>query len=437
MPRHRRIAALAALLGLWGCGDEERPGLLADGMAGVPIEGCEQFSYRTCDIRQGSCQEELFGLMACLRGEDVAAATPPPVSVMTEEEAAARVLQGVDTASSAEAAADFEAEVRGLEILGLLEPGLIGTSDDVLGVTIQAVAAYYKPSSKEVVIIDRGESLSDLSSNGTLAHEFVHALQDRRHDLGSFGADPSSSSDQSLAISSVVEGEATLYELLMTIAYAGRSLGSIDYAGAFEAMVGFGEELSMSMGSPILTAGSVFPYTYGARFMGEHWLAGRAPELNAMYAEPPGSSLEVMFAASPGSVPALEAFDALPAPLDHHRFVSDDVAGAWVAFSRLLELSGTMESAESLRSVATRWRGDRFWLYSSQDDALVTCAAIWWSSWADEAAAETFRDLLRSFRPAGAVVDVEAVGTRTRLVVTERPEELADWIARADDALPE
>jgi hypothetical protein len=437
MPNHRCIAA-AAVLGLWGCGGDDRPALLADdGLGGLAVEGCEQFSYETCDIRQLDCQRELFGLMACLRGEDVTAVGAPPVSVLSEAQAVARVMAGEDTSSSAEADADFAAEVRGLEILGLLEPGLIGGADDVLGVTMESVAAYYKPSTKEVVVIDRGESLSDLGSNGTLAHEFVHALQDRRHDLGSFGADPALSSDQTLALSAVVEGEATLYELLMTIAYRGVSLEQVDYSAAFAAMVGFGEEISMSMGSPILTAGGVFPYTYGARFMGEHWLAGRASELDLMYAEPPASSLEVMFASSAPGAPTLEAFDTLPAPLDHHRFVTDDVAGAWVLFTRLLELAGTLERAEFLRSVATRWRGDRFWVYRSQDGAQATSAAIWWTSWADENAAEEFQALLLGFQPANAAVEIQAVGSRTRLVVTERPEELADWVERADDALPE
>lgn len=408
--------------------------MIAEG-GGQPVDGCEQFSYRTCDIRQQKCQQELFGLMACLRGED-ATAGPPPVSVMSEEQAGARVVEGTDTSSSAEASADFSAEVRGLELLGLLEPGLIGSTDDVLGATISSVAAYYKPSSKEVVVIDRGESLGDLSSNGTLAHEFVHALQDRRHDLGSFGADPGLSSDQALALSSVVEGEATLYELLMTIAYRGLRLEQANYAAAFESMVGFGEEVSSSMGSPMLTAGSVFPYTYGARFMGEHWLSGRAPELDLVFAEPPGSSLEVMFAGAPPGVPALEVFDVLPAPLDAYRFVSDDVAGAWVLLSRLLELSGTTDRAELLRSVATRWRGDRFWVYQSEDEELSS-AAIWWTSWADEGAAQEFRDLLLGFRPAGAASDVAVVGARARLVVAERPEELAAWVERADDALAE
>ncbi|MEY4545931.1 MAG: hypothetical protein RL685_2126 [Pseudomonadota bacterium] len=436
MPRDRRAAALAALLGAWGCGESERPALLSD-RVGVAVEGCEQFSYEICDIREAKCQRELFGLMACLRGEDVTAAGPPPVSVMTEELAAARVLEGVDRSTDAEAAADFEAEVRGLEMLGLLEPGLIGNADDVLDVTIQSVAAYYKPSTKEVVIIDRGDPLDDLSSNSTLAHEFVHALQDRRWDLGTFGSDARASSDQSLAITSVVEGEATLYELLLNIAYQGVALDQANYAAAFESMVGYGEELSMNMGSAIMSASSVFPYTYGARFMGQHWLSGRTPELESVFAQPPASSLEVMSAGSLASAPVLEAFDVLPAPLDGHRFVADDVAGAWVTLSRLLELAGSTARVEFLRSVATRWRGDRFWLYQSQDDALLASSAIWWTSWADEDAAKAFRDQVLLFRPAGAAIQVQTVGTRTRVVVTERPEELADWGVRADDALLE
>ena len=235
----------------------------------------------------------------------------------------------------------------------------------------------------------------------------------------------------------MVEGEATLYEVLMTVAYRGVSLEQVDYAAAFDSMVDFGEEASLDMGSPIFTARSVFPYTYGARFMGEHWLAGRSSELDSLYAEPPQSSLEVMLAGASSGAPALEVFDVLPAPLDDHRFVMDDVAGAWVVLSHLLQLAGTMDGSELLRSIATRWRGDRFWIYRSQDDAPATSAAIWWTSWANEDAAQQFQELLIGVRPAGAAVSIEAVGARTRLVVTERPEALADWVARADDALPE
>src|SRR5262245_32730306 len=84
-----RQGAAAALLALcsWSCG-EERPPPLSDGSA-RPVEGCEHFSYRTCDILTSGCQRELFELMACLRDEDVAAVGPPPVSLLTEEEAEA------------------------------------------------------------------------------------------------------------------------------------------------------------------------------------------------------------------------------------------------------------------------------------------------------------------------------------------------------------
>ena len=435
-PRALALAAGLSLggLSLFGCSGDERAPLLADGQ-GRPVEGCEGFSYQTCDILSADCESELFDLVGCLRGEDVKAAGPPPVSLLSEADAMALVLnQQVDEPSAAAPDPDFSAAVRGLELLGLVDPGLISNQSDVVDVTIQSVAAFYQPSTKAVVIIDRGEPLDDLDANGTLAHEFVHAWQDRRHDLASFDADSDADSDVALARSSVVEGEAMLYQLLLILAYRGANLKQANYSNLFQALVAQGEQLASTQGSPMVTASGIFPYTYGARYMGEHWLDGSHEELDQIFEQPPASTLEVMWEGS-AAMPAIEPLQLMPAPLAGYRFVVDDVAGAWVMFSRLLELSGTLRDAGTLRELSAHWRGDRFWVYQSEDAALDT-AVVWWIDWADTLSAGQFAQAMDRFHPEPAALRVEVQGTRTRVVVAERGGDLDAWALRAADGMP-
>src|SRR5688572_30401883 len=132
------IAALLAGPGAAACGDAARPAPLSNERVPAKVTGCEDFSYRACEITSASCQAEVFGLMACLRGEAGGdTPLPPRVNVLSEAEAMAMVLDESTaaeegTAEEGEAPSaeesepgDFAGEVRGLELLGLLEAGLI------------------------------------------------------------------------------------------------------------------------------------------------------------------------------------------------------------------------------------------------------------------------------------------------------------------------
>jgi hypothetical protein len=436
-PRALRWLGLALFCGggwgLGGCSGDERPPPLSAGR-GRPVEGCEQFSYQTCDIREAGCQSDLFGLVACLRGESAAADGPPPVTLLSEAEAT-ELLQGpAEPAADPTAQDDFSPSVRGLELLGLIDPGLISAPSDVVDVTIQALAAFYQPSTRAVVIIDRGDPLGDLDADATLAHEFVHALQDRRHDLQTFAGDADIESDHALALTSVVEGEAMLYQLQLMLAYQGVNLKQANYAGMFGSLVAQGDQLASSAGSPMVTAAAIFPYTYGARYMGQHWLRGSHQALDQLYDQPPESSLQVMWEGS-GDVPAIEAFDVMPSPLDGYRFVVDDVAGAWVMFSRLLDLSGGVGGASTLRTLASRWRGDRLWVYQSEDGTSET-AVVWSIEWSDAVSATQFAELFARFHPDPAAIQIETLGKRSRVVVAERTGDLDAWSLRAADGSP-
>ena len=265
MVRHSRgfaaqVAALAVLgSAALGCSDSDRPPPLG---SPEPIAGCDEFSYQPCDILASECQRELFALAACLRGEPDQT-EPPPVRVLDEasalavlKEAAAgdAMTEGLDMmADPTLGEAEFRAQVRGLELLGLLEPGLIADESDVLEVTFSALIAYYLTSTQEIIVVDRGGAVDSEDANTTLVHEFVHALQDRRHGLAAVGADVDSS-DSELALSSLVEGEASLYQYLVAFAYEGLDLRRANFNGFFAALMDAGTEATLEAGSPAVTA---------------------------------------------------------------------------------------------------------------------------------------------------------------------------------------
>jgi hypothetical protein len=221
-----------------------------------------------------------------------------------------------------------------------------------------------------------------------------------------------------------------VYQLLLMLAYRGVNLKQANYTGMWQSLVIQGEQVASAEGSPMVTAPGIFPYTYGTRYMGEHWLDGSHEELDAIFEQPPATSLEVMLDGSAANLPEIETFDVMPAPLDGYRYVADDVAGAWVVLSRLLDLSGSVY-ADSLRELATHWRGDRFWVYQTEDERRDT-AVVWWMEWSDPISAVRAGEMIASAaRPAAAQVEVQ--GSRLRVVVAERGKDLSSWTQRAAD----
>lgn len=437
--RSRQRAAIGALVLVFlpACGEgRERPPLLGKGRS---IPGCESFEYRPCDILEASCQRELYGLAACMYG-DGDPGDAPPVRQLDEASAIALIAEtsepmamtdGVDAMSeTASDEATFRAEVRGLELIGLLETGWIQTPADVVDATIENTLAYYLVPEREVVIIDRGEPVDDLEANAVLAHEFVHALQDRRHDLGSFGLDLALDSDGYLARSSLIEGEASVYQYLLLFAYSGTDVRYVNFGVFFEDLTTFGLELTLEAGSPALSADSIFPYTFGTRYAGERWVAGGSAAVEGLYAAPPRSSWEVLG----GDVSTvMAAFGQAPEPLDGYSAVSANVAGAWVSVAMLAGLPGAANVASELPELARGWRGDRFWIYDSPDAGVATLWAIEWSS---PDAAQRFAELGAALAPAAVSLRIETMGSSTRITAVESGGDLAGWQERLGAVVP-
>lgn len=378
----------------------------------TPIAGCEDFEYRTCDIAQPSCQSEIFGLMRCAYGVAEGAASIPPISLLTREEAFEML------SDSEPGDPGFETNVRALENLGLIEPGMVGSESDSLELTLEGVAGLYLFASQEIIVIDSGESMADLGANATLGHELVHALQDQVHDLAALHASYEYSSDAVLAVASLVEGEASLYEWQMALAYQGRSMSSIDFSALLDAA----DDTSRELGSPALTARLIFPYTYGTSFVTELWRAGGPASLAAAYEQPPLDTLEVLEGTSADRTPVREA----PAPLAGYSLVSEDVTGAWLMAGALVAVSG--DRARDLRELAADWRGDRLSVY--REDGGDGVVADWTIQARDAAAAERIAAIYRGWRPPAGELALSVQGSSLHVIASDATSDAAEWLER-------
>ena len=105
--------------------------------------------------------------------------------------------------------------------------GVIGPGDDVedlyLEFAARAVIGFYEPADDDFWLVDGATPLDfdsfDATLRATVAHEFVHALQDERFDLPSLLGRAAGDLDWSLGLSAVLEGDATHHERLWAVQY--------------------------------------------------------------------------------------------------------------------------------------------------------------------------------------------------------------------------
>jgi hypothetical protein len=401
-------------------GEDERPPSIdaQDRQRSTPIAGCEEFEYRACDITQASCQSGVFELMRCAYGVPEGAASLPPISLLTREQAFELLSGSPDEDSSDFDPGDFDASVRARENLGLIEPGLVGSQSDSLELTLEGVAGMYLFTSQEIIVIDGGDSTAGLDANTTLGHELVHALQDQVHDLGVLSASIEQTSDAALAFASLVEGEASVYELQMWLAYQGRGMDALDFDWLRET----GDDMSRESGSPALSARLIFPYTYGTRYAVDLWQAGGRAALSDAYGALPADTLEVVEGTTAERAPVAE----MPAPLDGYSVLEEDVAGAWLMATTLAELSG--DQPLDLAQLAASWRGDRLVVY--REDAGEGVVVDWTIRARDAAAARHVADIYAGWRPPAGELALRAEGDTLHVVVSDAPSDAEQWLER-------
>lgn len=207
---------------------------------------------------------------------------PPTIVVVTAEELEVRVRESI-----AEDSEDVPADEALLKLLGLLDPqiDLLGLYLDLYG---EQVAGYYDGEAGELVV-PAGEDLSPLQK-ATLVHELTHALTDQR-----FGFNDAYRKlideqrfDEAVAFLSVIEGDATLTEILYI-----QQLSVSDQQSLLQEI--FGADSAVFDAAPQFLQNSLaFPYREGLAFVQRSHGIGGFDEVNRLYVEPPVSSEQII-----------------------------------------------------------------------------------------------------------------------------------------------
>jgi hypothetical protein len=319
---------------------------------------CNGASFVICDIRVAGCQTATFQAVACLRG--VATGAVPPIRTISADDYAAELrAAGNGTAPNPHL----------LEAQRLLnfDPGQTDTTsvDEQIATQVRLYVAFYSSSTKGVTIIDHGDMPNMQDTQVTLAHEFVHAQQDREINLGGYVQAKVATDDDFLGVKALIEGEAILYQNLFYLRQLGHDPKTAhwsDYWMSLQAEV----DASLTNSSIIIDqADRLFPYAYGGPWMLARWQAGGPSAVRATFNEdragtvdfiagmPIGRAIEMPPAVPSASVPA------------GNKLAFDDRMGAFDVWGYLTRnrLLTTYDP--------TDWEGDRLQIYASGADTVV------------------------------------------------------------------
>ncbi|HTU56813.1 MAG TPA: hypothetical protein VMF89_00235, partial [Polyangiales bacterium] len=280
---------------------------------------------------------------------------------------------------------------------------------------VEAVAAYYDANAHHVTIIDRGEDEDQAQDVGTLAHELVHAAQDRDVGFGRLYQDVVSR-DNALAMSALLEGEAVLYQYLIDAKQRDIPKTLIDW----RILDGWTLDVRARVfekASPYPLATAELLYPLGGAYVASAYKSGGPLEVRGMFDPPPLSASR--FIATRGALD-----DVAPPPWScglidpppQHEIVLSDELGALALYSFATRFALAEPAAwERTRS----WTGDRFYVYRNPDDAQAL-AVVWIVRCTDNQAAIALNNMLQAVAWPSPLESVVS-GDRLHLFATRTP----------------
>jgi hypothetical protein len=402
----RLLVLFAGCLVVSACVDSDGDTFAADNV-------CDTLSL--CSIQDEACQRAVLDLTACVRGD----VTPPlpTIRLMSREELLEELT--ADAADdAAEAAADAEGAAASLSFERALAALHLVTDESSLSeasVTEQAngLAAFYREDHQDVTIIT-DTTMEPLEALNTLSHEYVHYLQDRAGQLEGV-REGRRSSDESIALRSLIEGEALVTSYRTNAAMVGRSSRDVFWTAMWDALEMGLQDATDASSSPLLTAILQLPYLLGSPSVQIAWEGGRS-EVDALFEDTPSTGLDWLL--NPGqTLPTLATdLDCYPvAPPRGYSLVGVDSFG----IAGLYALLGAQQQATLL--AARDWRQDRLAVYAEDNSrGLPNVLALWRLHFVD---------------PKSAVAFAFAIAP-LRLDVTQRGQELTIRASvGSDDAL--
>ena len=317
--------------------------------------------------------------------------------------------------------AEFRGDELGMKALGLI-PRDLDLKQTYIELYTEQIAAFYDPKTGTMHLIKEPAAAKapkpgflerlmgkkggfDKDENKvTIAHELTHALADQHFGLDAMQAKCKGDDDRQLALSALVEGEATLAMMGAQMEdWSGKAITELPAADLDRVFRLLGPLMQMGGGPrlkeapPILSETLIFPYLRGLTFCATLTNSGGWKAVDAAYGEPPLSTEQILHPEKYRARP-----DA-PMTIDLPRL---DPGAGWKEVGR--NVVGEMQISIMLRKLdgrtaAAGWDGDAFATFTGPDDRL---GLVWASTWDSEDDARQFARAYARFQTTKLGPDV-------------------------------
>ena len=325
--------------------------------------------------------------------------TPVPLRIQTPAQIRAFIATQIDDEDLLKSKNLYAA-------LGMI-PADFNLREELLSVMEEQVAGYYDPKAKRMVIRDdvmNGQSATSqsMANHGfdeqatVLVHELIHALQDQH--FGGLEAEMEAhhDTDESDAIHSLVEGDATLGMLGYTLESRGISLplitSRVPQLRVAMAGMSLGPDSDKLQRAPrIERVSMVAPYLEGMLFCATLFHGSQWQAVDGAHAHPPVSMEQVLHPqkflehelphAATHSMPNLSQLGYVQIAMDKEDTLGELEMGVYFAQGLPSDTAG--------QSAAAGWNGDRIGLY--RNPRAGTFGIVWLTAWDSENDAEEAR----------------------------------------------
>jgi hypothetical protein len=315
--------------------------------------------------------------------------------------------------------AEFRANELGMKALGLL-PHDFNLKETMVKVYSEEIAAFYDTKTKTMHLIKEPEvkkpptflerlmgktGAFDKDENKTvIAHELTHALADQNFNLDAMQKAVKLDDDRDLALSALIEGEATLAMIGAQMEdWTGTATCALPAAGldrVFSLMMPFmplAGGTSLREAPVILSESMIFPYLRGLVFCASLANEGGWQAIDDAYLRPPLSTEQVIHP---------EKYRAQPDPPTAVDLGKLDPGPGWKEVGR--NVVGEMQLGIMLRrhggkNAAAGWDGDRFAVFEGPSDRL---GLVWFSTWDSPDDAREFARGYAGFQSTKIAADI-------------------------------
>ena len=292
-----------------------------------------------------------------------------------------------------------------LVVFGFIDPGTdVGDLEgEILG---EQIAGFYDPETQAMVVVVADDS-EELSANDelTFAHEVVHALQDQHFNLMDVQGDIEDvADDEYLALKSLIEGDATVGQVMYLLEYP-------DLLDAVQSELADYESPSLDAAPLFYSESLLFPYDQGATFVAEIYGEGGWEAVDQMYSDPPTSTEQILHPEKyldreqPISVTVADPSSALG---DGWEVLDQNVMGEFL--SDVFLRNGGARNSDA-RDASEGWGGDEYIVVGNDDETAFT----WTSTWDTDDDADEFFNVLVGSESRRLEADVEALGDESHI----------------------